>query len=81
MQIKVLGPGCRNCSALEENTRQALASLDRTDAITKVTDFAEIAGYGVLTTPALVIDDTVVLAGRVPDTAELRGILVSAGSS
>jgi small redox-active disulfide protein 2 len=81
MQIKVLGPGCKNCAALEANTREALASLDRTDAITKVDDYAEIAAYGVMNTPALVIDETVVVSGRVPDTAELSSLLASAASS
>ena len=81
MQIKVLGPGCKNCAALEANTREALASLDRTDPITKVDDYAEIAAYGVMNTPALVIDETVVVSGRVPDTAELSSLLASAASS
>ena len=79
MEIKVLGPGCKNCAALEDNTRQALASLDRHDGITKVEDFAEIAAYGVMSTPALVVDDTVLVSGRVPDATEVRSLLVAAG--
>jgi small redox-active disulfide protein 2 len=79
MEVKVLGPGCKNCAALEGNTRQALESLHRSDEITKVEDVAEIAAYGVMSTPALVVDDKVLVSGRVPDPAEVRSLLVSAG--
>jgi small redox-active disulfide protein 2 len=76
MDIKVLGSGCPNCRALEERTTSALGVLGVEAGITKVTDFAEIAGYGVMSTPALVVDEQVVVAGRVPSVEELQAILV-----
>jgi small redox-active disulfide protein 2 len=78
MDIRVLGPGCRNCVTLEQRTREALGTLGRDDAdvtITKVTDFADIASYGVLATPALVVDGSVVVAGKVPTTRKLASLL------
>ena len=65
MRIKVLGPGCKNCHRLEENTRTALERLGVDTPIESVTDYGEIAAYGVMKTPALVVDDRVVLSGRV----------------
>lgn len=75
MHIKILGPGCANCHALEARTRQAVTDLGLTARITAVTDFPSIVGYGVMSTPALVVDERVVVAGRVPSTAQLRDIL------
>lgn len=78
MQIKVLGAGCANCHTLEERTNQALGQLGAEGRGEMVTDYAAIAGYGVMTTPALVVDETVVLSGRVPDVPELVSILAGA---
>ena len=78
MQIKILGSGCANCAALERRTREALADLQLTADISKVTDYGEIAGYGVMRTPALVVDEQVLLAGRVPDRATVAGLLTAA---
>jgi small redox-active disulfide protein 2 len=75
MLIKILGPGCANCHTLEKLTREALAELDLSAEITTVTDYPTIAGHGVMSTPALVVDDHVVLAGRVPSVADLRDLL------
>ena len=75
MKIKVLGPGCTNCTTLEKRTNDALAAADVAATVEKVTDFAEIASYGVMSTPALVIDDQVVVSGRVPKTAEIQALL------
>lgn len=66
MIIKVLGPGCANCVNLEKATRQALTDLDLEAAIEKVTDYPSIVGYGVMSTPALVVDEKVVTSGRSP---------------
>lgn len=80
MDIRVLGPGCRNCVTLEQRTREALTSLGRQptdDTITKVTDFADIAGYGVMSTPALVVDGQVVVAGKVPTASKLATLITS----
>lgn len=80
MIIKVLGPGCANCTNLERVTREAIADLGLDASIEKVTDYAQIAGYGVMSTPALVIDETVVVSGRVPTRAEVTQLL-SPGSA
>jgi small redox-active disulfide protein 2 len=80
MLIKILGPGCANCHTLERLTRDALAALDLTAEVSTVTDYPTIAGYGVMSTPALVVDEHVVLAGRLPSAAELRDRLADASS-
>ena len=75
MEIKVLGPGCRNCVTLERVTREAVEALGVEAEIVKVTDYAAIAGYGVMSTPGLGVDDEVVLSGRGPTAAHVREIL------
>ena len=75
MKIKVLGSGCANCQTLEKRTAQAVSLLGLDADIEKVTDYVDIAAYGVMSTPALVIDEQVVLAGRVPKVAELQTLL------
>ena len=79
MDIKILGPGCRNCATLEKRTHEALAELGQDATVTKVTDYAEIAAYGVMHTPALVIDEQVVVSGKVPVTRALRELIEAAG--
>ncbi|MBL8929388.1 MAG: TM0996/MTH895 family glutaredoxin-like protein [Kineosporiaceae bacterium] len=81
MIVKVLGPGCANCRNLESATRSALADLGLQATVEKVTDYAAIAGYGVMRTPALVIDETVVVSGRVPSVAQVRELLTAAGAT
>lgn len=75
--IKVLGPGCNNCKTLERVTKEAVAELGIEATIEKVEDYAAIAGYGVMSTPALVIDEKVVVAGRVPTPAHVRELLTA----
>ena len=75
MHIKVLGPGCANCVNLEKNTRAVLASLGMEASVEKVTDYADIAGYGIMRTPGLVVDEQVVLSGRVAKPAEIAQLL------
>jgi small redox-active disulfide protein 2 len=75
MKIKVLGPGCANCVNLEKATRAAVAELGIDAEIEKVTDYAAIAGYGIMSTPGLVVDEQVVLSGRVPTAAQVRELL------
>jgi small redox-active disulfide protein 2 len=77
MDVKILGTGCVNCRNLEAVTRAALTELGLDVAIEKVTDPAEIVAWGVMSTPALVIDDTVVLSGRVPPLAQIKQLLVA----
>jgi small redox-active disulfide protein 2 len=80
MIIKVLGPGCNNCKNLERVTREAVAELGMTVTIEKVEDYSEIAGYGVMSTPALVIDERVIVSGRVPKPTEVREMLTAASA-
>lgn len=75
MSVKVLGSGCANCKNLEARTIEALGVLGLSAPIEKVTDYGEIASYGVMSTPALVIDEQVVVTGRVPSVDELAAIL------
>ena len=75
MDIKVLGPGCRNCVTLEKRTREALTDLELDAEIEKVTDTADIMGYGVMSTPGLVVDGTVVISGKVPSVRQLKSLL------
>lgn len=77
MIIKVLGPGCTNCVNLERVTREAVADLGIDAQIEKVTDYGAIAGYGIMSTPGLVVDDKVVMSGRVPTAAKVRELLKS----
>lgn len=73
--IKVLGSGCAKCNALEQATREALAELGMETAIDHVTDFARIAAYGVMTTPALVVDGKVVSYGKVLKKDEAKALI------
>lgn len=75
MDIKILGSGCTNCKNLEINTRTALERLGLTIDIDKVTDPAEIVAWGVMSTPALVVDDEVVLSGRVPSPDQIAQLI------
>ena len=75
MKIKVLGPGCKNCVTLEKNVREALTRLGVEAAVEKVTDYADIAGYGILRTPGLVVDEQVLLSGRVPTAGQVKDLL------
>lgn len=79
LAIKVLGPGCPNCSKVEEHTRQALEMLRPPDdyELIKVTDPLAISDY-VLSTPGLVINEKVVCEGRVPNTHEIMTWLTDA---
>lgn len=78
MIVKVLGPGCANCVNLEKATRTALDRLGLDAEVVKVTDFPTIVGYGVLKTPALVVDEMVVVSGRVPTADEVEQLLTAA---
>ncbi len=73
--IKVLGPGCANCQRLTKLAEQALAELGLEESVEKVTDYAEVANYGVMSTPALVVDEQVLIAGRIPTLSSLKQAL------
>ncbi|HZW45487.1 MAG TPA: thioredoxin family protein [Dermatophilaceae bacterium] len=80
MIIKVLGPGCANCKNLERVTREAVAELGIDATIEKVEDYPTIVGYGVMSTPGLVVDEHVILSGRVPTVAQVRELLAAVQS-
>ncbi len=73
--VKVLGSGCPKCNQLEAATKAALEQLGMDTAIDHVTDFSQIAAYGVMSTPALVVDGKVVSFGKVLKTEEVVKIL------
>ncbi|MBR0600038.1 thioredoxin family protein [Sinanaerobacter chloroacetimidivorans] len=73
--VKVLGSGCAKCNQLEAATKSALQQLGMDTTIDHVTDFSQIAAYGVMTTPALVVDGKVVSYGKVLNTEEVVKIL------
>lgn len=73
--VKVLGSGCAKCNELEANVKMALEQLGMDTAIEHVTDFSVIAAYGVMTTPALVVDGKVVSYGKVLKVEEAVKIL------
>lgn len=73
--VKVLGSGCAKCNALESATKEALEELGMNATIDHVNDFAQIAAYGVMTTPALVVDGKVVSFGKVLKKEEVKAIL------
>lgn len=73
--VKVLGSGCAKCNQLEAAAKAALEQLGMDTTIDHVTDFSQIAAYGVMTTPALVIDGKVVSFGKVLKAEEVVKIL------
>lgn len=75
MIIKILGSGCRKCVALGENAMAAVKAAGKEAEIVKVTDFAQIAGYGVMSTPGLVIDEKLVSSGKVLTPQEIERLL------
>lgn len=75
MNVKILGSGCKKCNALEAATKEALNDMGLNIEVEHVTDFAEIAAYGVMSTPALVVDNTVVSYGKVLKPAQIRTLL------
>ena len=74
-RVKVLGSGCAKCRELEENVKSALRRLGKEDAVEHVTDFTKIATYGVMTTPALVVDEQVLSSGKVLSAEEATALL------
>ncbi len=70
-QVKVLGPGCKRCQATEEMVTAEAARLGVAVSVEKVTDYAAIAGYGIMSTPGIVIDGKVVHAGGLPKAEDV----------
>ncbi len=75
MEIKVLGTGCPKCKSLEKATREAVAELNIDAVVTKEEDIVKIMGYGIMQTPGLVINEKVVISGRVPSINEIKNLI------
>ena len=75
MEIKVLGTGCPKCKTLEKMAREVVEANGIDATVVKVEDIMTIMNYGVISTPALVVDEKVVLKGRLPSAEELRKLL------
>jgi small redox-active disulfide protein 2 len=75
MEIKILGTGCSKCKTLEKITREVLAQNGIDATLIKVEDIAEIMKFNIMTTPALVVDNKVVIKGRVPSAEEIKQVL------
>lgn len=78
MKIKVLGPGCAKCQQLEKTAREVVKELAIDAEIEDVTDIKKIMEYPILTTPGLVIDEKLVVSGRVPSKAEVTTFITTA---
>lgn len=77
IDIKILGPGCPKCKTLEKLTREVVEQSGIEATVTKVDDIVAIMNYGVMTTPALVVDGKVVVKGRVPSAEEIRKFITN----
>ncbi len=75
MKLEILGPGCKRCQLLAENARAAVAELGIDAEVVKVEDMRAIAAYGVLSTPALVVDGQVRLVGHIATPRQIRELL------
>jgi small redox-active disulfide protein 2 len=75
MEIKILGTGCSNCRNLEKATREAVADLNLDASVVKEEDITKIMGYGIMRTPALVVNEKVLVYGRVPSVNEIKDLL------
>lgn len=76
MDIKVLGTGCAKCKTVEKVVNEVVAENNLDATISKVEDIVEIMQFGVMSTPALVVDGQVVLSGKVPSKDEVKSLLV-----
>lgn len=75
MKLEILGTGCAKCVKLEELTKKAVQELGVDAEVTKVKDIKDIMNYGVMITPALVVDGVVKVAGKVPSVEEIKKII------
>ncbi len=79
MQLLVIGPGCTRCKTLAQHTEQAVQELGLDAEIHKVIDLKQIMALGVMMTPALAVNGTIKVTGKVPSVAEIKALLQSAG--
>ena len=75
MKIEILGTGCAKCKSLHENVKKAVAESGKNAEVVKVEDIPSIMKYGVMSTPALVIDGQVKFSGKVASVVEIMGML------
>lgn len=75
VQVKVLGPGCRNCVTLEANVKEAVQQLGIDAQVEKITDVGEIVAHGILRTPGLIVNGEIKASGRVPSVNELKDLI------
>jgi small redox-active disulfide protein 2 len=75
MEIKILGMGCPNCKTLEKITREVVERENIEATVTKVEDIMAIMNYGVMSTPALVVNEKVEIKGRIPSYEEVKQVL------
>jgi small redox-active disulfide protein 2 len=75
MIVKILGTGCPNCKKLERNTEEALKELKIETKIVEIKDIDEIMSYGIMTPPALVVDEKLLVYGQVPAVAEIKDLI------
>lgn len=78
LTVKILGAGCSNCERLYEVTRRAADSLGAQVEVIKITDFPEMMKYGILQTPGLVVNEELIMVGKVPSLADMTTILTKA---
>ena len=77
MIVKVLGMGCPNCKKFEQNIQTALKELNIETKVHKIEDIQEIMSYGIMSTPALMIDDSIVSAGQMLGVDEIKKIIMN----
>lgn len=77
MDIKVLGPGCPKCKEAEKVVHKAVAAAGVQASVEKITDFQQMMAYGVMSTPAVVVDGQVKVVGRVPSVDEVLAWIAS----
>lgn len=75
MEIKILGTGCAKCNMLEEHVREAVKQMELDIDIIKVTNIEDIIEYDIMGTPALVVDEKVIISGRVPSVKKIITLL------
>ncbi len=80
MQLLVIGPGCAKCKTLAQFTEQAAKELGLEYELNKVTDLKQIMALGVMMTPALAVNGTIKVVGKVPSIPEIKAILQQAAA-
>ena len=79
MKIEVLGPGCPKCANAEANVKKALAELNKTAEVVKVTDINTMIEKGVIQTPALIIDGKIIMQGKIPTVEQIKQFIRQEG--